>query len=202
MEGSLEEFKLYLPKHLTATEKEELLADLRRFPEGSNYLLTGGPDEDLLQGDGWRGFVHIDFETLKRTPRLGVIVSNSCDIDVRNRRDLPTNALFAPVMTLQSFRELLLKYRSAEQAEQKIQSIRRQEITSIFFLPNVPVVGDDVVVFLDDLHSHPLNNFVRSERSLVFRLNQLGFYIFLFKLSIHFTRFGEGVTRFQSKLGS
>lgn len=195
MDQLLEDFKAYLPKYLTAGQKSDLLAELRKFPASTNYFLRGGPEEELLQGDGWRGFVALDFDTAERRQISGVILSNSCDIDARNRRDHQPNILFAPIMRLSSFVELLGK-REPREVESKLESIRRQEVTSLFYLPAAPAIGEECLVNLDDLHSHPLSSFLTSSRARLFRLNQTGFYLFLFKLSIHFTRFGESLARF------
>ena len=46
-----------------------------------------------------------------------------------------------------------------------------------------------------DVRSQPLDHFMAGDRSLLFRLSDFGFYLFLFKLSIHFTRMLEGVER-------
>lgn len=196
MSDPFEDFKVFLPRHLTALQKTELLNDLRSFPGTKGFYLADGPDEELLQGDGWRGFVHIRFDTRESRVIAGIIVSNSCDIDVRNKRDQDPNVLFAPIMPLASFANVLSSLRPPDAVQQKIEQVRRQEVTSIFFLPHVQALNDEAVVMLDDIHSHPLQHFMGTERSRLFRLSQYGFYVFLFKLSVHLTRFGESVPRF------
>lgn len=49
---------------------------------------------------------------------------------------------------------------------------------------------------LDNVVSIPLDLLVKSKPGKLFCLSQLGFYIFVIKLSIHLTRFQEGIARF------
>ncbi|MGZ5601252.1 MAG: hypothetical protein ACXWFX_11735, partial [Methylobacter sp.] len=54
----------------------------------------------------------------------------------------------------------------------------------------------DHIVLLDDLHTLPVKLFCeKNDREKQFTLSQAGFYLFLFKLSIHFCRFHENVLR-------
>jgi hypothetical protein len=63
------------------------------------------------------------------------------------------------------------------------------------YLPANPEVMPESVALFSDARSHPLDDFLARERSLLFRLSDFGFYLFLFKLSIHFNRMLEGVER-------
>lgn len=55
---------------------------------------------------------------------------------------------------------------------------------------------DECIALLDDLHTIRLDSFEGiQERNKILTLNQIGFYIFLFKLSVHFCRFHEEVDR-------
>ncbi len=84
----------------------------------------------------------------------------------------------------------------SDRVEGQIKSIRKQEKTDIFYLPASATLPE-CVVMLDDIRPQPLSMFMRKEnnRKRLFRLNNFGFYIFLMKLSIHFTRFGENLDR-------
>ncbi len=68
-------------------------------------------------------------------------------------------------------------------------------MSDIFFLPAGTAMDDDHLVLLDDIHTTPLNQFSRQKQKRLFCLGQTAFYIFLIKLSIHFTRLREGVRR-------
>jgi len=74
-------------------------------------------------------------------------------------------------------------------------SIRRQEVTSVMHLPAINSQMEESLAVFGDVRSQPLDHFMAGERSLLFRLSDFGFYLFLFKLSIHFTRMLEGVDR-------
>jgi uncharacterized protein (TIGR04255 family) len=52
------------------------------------------------------------------------------------------------------------------------------------------------IALLDNIHSIDLEQFLDLDPAKLLTLSQYGFYVFLVKLSIHFTRFQEGVLRF------
>ena len=197
MEGIFDQIALFLPKYLSATETRQLYEELQSFPENKNfYMPTDALAADLLQGDGWRGFIAIDFLTSDRRTVSGVILSNSCDIAPGNRRSLPVSILFAPLVSLGRYEQSLKDAGKADtQVTNTLTAIRSQKVTSIFYLPSAPYGPAESMILLDDIHSQPLQHFLSNERDLLFRLNQYGFYILLIKLSIHFSRFQEGVTR-------
>jgi len=193
-----EKIRLYLPKYLTPEQTRQLFQELRSFPDNfAYYLVDTNLQDSLMQGDGWQGFVVINFETLEKKTVSGVILSNSCDID--NESPTKFNVLFSPIIKLSRFSERLLAAgKTEEQLSSTLDDIRRQRVTSMFFLPSMNGVLDyDSVVLLDDIHGHPIANFREStHRQPLFTLSQYGFYLLLLKLSIHFTRFQEDVSRF------
>jgi hypothetical protein len=194
----LAQASLYLPKYLTPAQKQELYAELERFPNiTSFYLAPGTIDEDLLQGDGWHGFVVINFDNLERKVVGGLLLSNSCDVDARNPRALPTKVLFSPLVSLARY-EALLRDAGVEESRlaDMLRSIRGQNVSHIFYLPEAPYGPRESMVLLDNIQSQPLDVFLRSDRNLLFRLNQTGHYVLLIKLSIHFSRFLEDTQRF------
>ena len=75
-------------------------------------------------------------------------------------------------------------------------AIRDQRVTSIFHLPE-GAWGPEGIVLLGTIHAHPLDDFLAKDRTRLFTLSQYAFYIFLVKLSIHFTRMQENVRRFE-----
>ena len=189
--------RIYLPKYLSPEKQRDLWEELKSFPNNRSYYSTEAIlAEQLLQGDGWRGFVVIDFHTLEKKVVSGVVMSNSCDIGAENPRALAPNVLFAPLIRLDAYCRLL---RGAGQTETQIQSvcesIRKQRFTTIFYLPSHGDVLQESIVVLYDIHGHPLLDFTATDRSYLFRLNQFAFYLFLMKISIHFTRMQEGVAR-------
>jgi len=89
-------------------------------------------------------------------------------------------------------------YRSYGWSSDKVQStldaIKKQLVTNFFYLPASGTFAESVAV-LDDLQSQPLSYFARNNGGRVFSLNQFGWYLLLIKLSVHFTRMGEGLAR-------
>jgi hypothetical protein len=199
-ELTLEDFKTYLPPYLTSQGKEDLYKRLKDFPanrqvyaEHSDVLNIESP----LQGDAWKGFIAINFHTLEKKGVSGIILSNSCDISPENVRDLPVNVLFAPLLNLHHYAELLKQKagRQQQDVDSILDSIRNQKTTSIFHLPPLPGANDEHMVLLDDIRSEPLAAFFATERSRLFRLNMYGFYLLLFKMSLHLMRVQEGIDR-------
>lgn len=192
----LEDIKEQIPYYLTREAKEGLVKELNNFPEKMNYY-TAKHQDGLLQGDGWDSFDIIDLETAERKSTKGIILSNSCDISHENNRDIPARIIFAPIIKLSQYEALLTKKAiNPEKISMKMSSIRRQDMTSLFYLPKGGCLESEYIALLDDLHALPVQLFrKKSDRTKQFTLSQAGFYLFLFKLSIHFCRFHENVLR-------
>jgi hypothetical protein len=196
-EELFEQIRLYLPKYLTPEENKELFSELKKFPESKNFYMLSTPPADLLQGDGWTGCVVVNFDSLEKRPVSGMLLSNSCDVDIRNPRVHNSKVLFAPLIRLSGFQQLLFQAgKNEEQINSTMESIRRQTTTYIFYLPSIPGTMDESIILLDDIHNQPLQDFLKTKENRLFTLNPYAFYIFLIKLSIHFCRFQEGVSRF------
>lgn len=193
-----EQIRVFLPKYLTPEQTRHLYSELQKFPDNRSFYLERADLRDqLLQGDGWRGFVAINFATGERKTVSGVMLSNSCDISPDNPRYFPVNVLFAPLIHLAKLVERLHNAgKTQAQIDSVVGDIRKQRITSIFYLPDHSASIPESVIVLDDIHAHPLTDFIAQERTKLFTLNQYAFYIFLIKLSIHLARFNEGVRRF------
>ena len=114
-----EDIKRFLPKYLSPRDSSELFAQLASFPQTrSPFYLAGAPiPEDPLQGDGWRGLVAIDFRTADRKQVSGVVISNSCDVDPANHRDVPVNILFSPLIELSKYVDLMRPVKSGRRSK-------------------------------------------------------------------------------------
>jgi hypothetical protein len=193
---TFEQARLFLPKYLSPTRQKDLWSELRSFPNNRSIYSIRETDHDILQGDGWRGFVAIDFQSGERKPVSGVVLSNSCDISPDNEVPLAANVTFVPLIRLDRYDGLLKAAGQTEQQRESVmQAMRRQEITSLMHLPAIQGVMAESVALFTDVRSHPIDDFRLVERSRLFRLSDFGFYLFLLKLSIHFTRMLEGVER-------
>lgn len=193
---TLEDIKEHIPYYLTQEDKKGLVKALKDFPEKMNYYTTKHQDE-LLQGDGWNSLDIINLETAERKSIKGIILSNSCDISQENPRDLPARIIFAPIIPLSLYEALLTKNGiDLAKVSSKVSSIKLQKVTSLFYLPKGGCLESDHIAVLDDLHTLPIQFFFKKiDREKQFTLSQAGFYLFLFKLSIHFCRFHENVFR-------
>jgi hypothetical protein len=188
----------HIPRYLTLALKVALVQALSRFPADSEYYLVGKFQDELLQGDGWTKMQVLRFETGEKKDVLGLILSNTCDVAPENKRELPTNIVFAPVIKLASYVNLLKKAGLEEnKLKNKIASIKGQEVTTIFYLPDaIGGLGEEHIVLLDDVHTMPSSVFQSSTaKTKAFTLSNLGFYMFIFKLSIHFCRLREDIAR-------
>lgn len=185
-----------IPFYLTREQKDGLLAALRDFPRRIDYYLNDGYPSEVLQGDVWSSLDTFNFNDSSRKSVKGMILSNSCDVSLGNERTIPPKLVFAPIIRMDAYRRLLSQTMSDKSIDDKFRDIRAQEITSIFYLPQGGGLDAEHLVFMDDVHSVPSDYFQnKGERAKQATLSLYGFYLFLFKLSVHFCRFHEQVAR-------
>lgn len=190
-----------IPYYLTAApDQKVLLSELQRLIEGAGkgYFIPArydGYTAEMLQGDGWRGFQIFSFESNQPNRTRGIVLSNSCDVSTENVRVLPPKVTFAPIVKLSKIvRRFEERGLDGEQVASRLTSIKAQQVTNIFYIPADGVLDEDHVVLLDDLHSMPVETHRRTAQKL-FTLSMAGFYLFVFKLSVHFCRLHEQVNR-------
>jgi hypothetical protein len=193
-----ETIRTYLPYYLTENVKQGIINELNNFHLGEmQYFLTHGFEKEMLQGDAWTRFQVRNFVTGEQLPIIGVVLSNTCDVDPDNKRDLPINITFAPIVPVEAYIALLRTAGVAKTSiDDKIAAIKRQEVTHIFYLPASDKLGTEHLVLLGDIHSMPAAAYQADDRkNKIFTLSQAGFYLFILKLSMHFCRFHENVLR-------
>ena len=196
----------YLPQYLSKEASANLFAELKDFPENidnriyTNFLL-GSPI--IYQGDGFCGLLSVNLPDAKVAKVPGVILSNSCDIDKANERLSETRLVFATIFQLEKYKNALVKTyvdtgkKTEASINGHIDRIRKQYISHIFYLPAGGNLEHESIVFFDRVNNLP-NKFVEKigiQKHRLFTLSDYGFYLFLYKLSIHFTRIRENVTR-------
>lgn len=198
-----EALRKQIPYYLTADPAQKaLVANLKALSEGAvkGYFIRTGFDLHatvMLQGDGWRGFQVFSFATGNRNQVRGIVLSNSCDVSPENERVLPPNVTFAPIVKLSRIQKRFAQRGlKGDQIETRLQAIRSQSITSMFYLPADGPLGEEYVALLDDLHSMPVEVH-REAGEKLFTLSMAGFYLFVFKLSVHFCRLHENIDRGQ-----
>ena len=191
-----ESIKDQIPSYLSQKDKENLAKALDDFPRRINYYIDLYPNE-ALQGDGWTSVEIIRFENGDRKMIKAILLSNSCDIDPVNKRDLPIKLTFAPVIKLDRYFEYLTKAGvGGKDIEHKTLAIKEQRVSSLIYLPEGAGLDGDYVALLNDLHTVPYAAFSAiDERKKLFTLSNVGFYLFVLKLSVHFCRLHEDVLR-------
>lgn len=199
---NFEDIRLFLPKYLSADSERDLFAGIKDFPENidsrlySSYLAN---DENIFQGDGINDLLVINLpqEDVKPTPCM--VLSNTCDIDPANKRLFASQLVYAPIFNLNKYSSRLLSNssKSEQQINDHIQSIKRQKITQVFYLPPISDCLEESIVFFDRICNCSNSYINRSElpKQRIFTLSDYGAYLFLLKMSIHFTRIQDSVER-------
>jgi hypothetical protein len=190
-----------IPYYLTADPAHKLLlTEIKSLSEGADkgYFIPKKNDAyatEMLQGDGWAGFQVLSFTSGDRKMIRGIVLSNSCDVSPENERVLPLRVTFAPIMKLNNLRTRFMERGiRSEQIDQRLQAIRSQSVTNMFYLPADGPLDEEYVALLEDLHSMPIAAHQLAAGKL-FTLSMVGFYLFVFKLSVHFCRLHENVDR-------
>lgn len=199
----LDDIRIYLPKFLSADAEDELFNALKQFPdsiEAKRFYSTRLQEEcNFFQGDGIRDMlvVNLPDTTVRGVPCF--LLSNTCDMTPENKRLFPSQIVYAPIFNLDKYHKKLLQSseKSPEQIHNHIDSIRKQRITQILYLPAIEGELNESIVFLDRVQNCS-NSYVESPkipRLRLFTLSDYGAYILLLKLSIHFTRIQDKVER-------
>ena len=197
----LDDIRVYLPKYLSSENYEQLIAELRSFPTNiDKRMFTCGLERDIIyQGDGLRDMPVVNVEDLS----LGVkyrpcmVISNTCDMDLANTRLYPTAILYTPIVQLSNYIQILEKYGiTADKIKNHIADVKAQKVSSMFYLPSTGDMAESIV-FLDRIlhvsQKYVDRNTVDNRR--LFSLSDYGFYLFVFKMSMHLSRIREGVNR-------
>ncbi|HPN37650.1 MAG TPA: hypothetical protein PL041_04550 [Melioribacteraceae bacterium] len=196
-----EDIKIFLPKYLSEDSTKKLLQELKLFPNNMDkrlYTFSLMKKDNIFQGDGVKNqpVYNILENSTKFTNCL--IISNTCDIDIHNKRLFPGNVLYAPLISFTKYSQSLINLNyDKNKINSHLESVKNQEITSIFYLPKLNDELDESLVFLDRIFNVPIKYFYEngSLNNRLFSLSDYGNYLFLFKLSIHFTRLTDKVNR-------
>lgn len=191
-ESILEDFQRQLPPFLTVASKEAILKGLQDFPEKFDPYLKSVNDDSVEQGDVFSDVPLYFYEADQKKATLAIVLSNACDIAPENKRNFPVSAVVAQMLRLDRYLDRLRSASVQESAIRSIEkSIRSQHITNIFFLPQGASLDGDYIVLFDHLTSIPLSTFLQQKGKRLARFSLIGYYLFLFKLSVHFCRFPE-----------
>ena len=197
-----ESLEQQIPYYLTAADKQVLISELNAIASGgtADYFLNISQDSfkaNMLQGDGWTGFQLFLFNTGERRSVRGLVLSNSCDVDPANPRTVPSRVIFTPLVKLAMYRNLLeASGIERNRVKEKIKYIKAQRTTNVFYLPAGGPLEEDYIVRFDEVHSMPVAAHVHDGgRQKLFTLSNTGFYMLVLKLSVHFCRLQEQVSR-------
>ncbi|NOQ30353.1 MAG: hypothetical protein GQ570_04425 [Helicobacteraceae bacterium] len=197
----LEDIEKYLPKYLSPENQKELYEQLKDFPNninkiyGSNFTFDIG----ILQSDIVMEIPFFNLPDISSKNAKVMVVSNSCDIDPKNDRPTLPKVSYVPLISLDKFIQLLTsKGIDTERTMSIVESIKKQEKTNMFYLPKGANIQEDSIVLFENILSIDRDYFyevaLKSESKMA-TLSNYGFYMFLLKLSIHFTRIQEAVDR-------
>ena len=203
-----DDIKDFLPRYLTEESTQVLLQQIDDYAkEGTTDKVYADPlsnDETIYQGDGICDLPIFQYKlnedgkgsaATKYAPCI--ILSNTCDISFDNTRKRPINVCYAPLIELDRFYNALKEQFGKDRADNIINDVRKQKITDTLYLPAGEKLKKEHIVFLDKISS--IDNRLVCRKNLretrLFTLSNFGFYLFLLKLSINFTRIQERVDR-------
>jgi hypothetical protein len=199
---NIDDIKIYLPKYLSAESEKELFNGLKDFPYNIDERLytTYLKDKEIIfQGDGLNDMLVVNLPKSEIRPAPSIILSNTCDIDIQNIRNFPSQIVYTPIFNLEKYKKSIIKNstKTKEQINSHITSIKRQEVTQIFYLPKWGSNLAESIVFLDRVNNVSSNSIQRNSvpSKRIFTLSDYGAYLFLLKLSIHYTRIQDRVDR-------
>jgi hypothetical protein len=198
----LGDIEIYLPKYLSAPEQVRLFDELKQFPSNIDrriYTTALKADPELFQGDGLTGLPIISLPDTTILAASVMVVSNTCDITRDNRRVVSNRILYCPIIRLSAYEEELNGHLPGQGSRiaSHIQSIKRQECSSMFYLPPPPNQVDERIALFDRTNNYEMQklDIAALVANRLFTLSDYGFYLFVYKLSVHFTRLRENVSR-------
>lgn len=196
---SIDEF---LPKYLSESSENKIKEQLKKFPtDGTKdtvYTSMLSSVDEIFQGDGIAEIPYYDAISQEVRPANVMVLSNTCDVSSENKRFESLNVCIAPLLNLEKYRNRLLSRGfTTQQIDSHITEIKRQAVTHVVYLPKNAKLSYDAIVRLDKVCSVDRGKISAEslQRNRLFTLSDYGLYLFLLKLSIHFTRIREKIDR-------
>lgn len=208
---SLLESQIFIPKYLTPESADNLKKELEeQFPYSSNdkmYIFKKA-DNIFYQGDCLIDIPYYNFEKQQILYFDAMIISNTCSIDLRNKRFEHVDINLAMIYPLDAYiKQLEGKNIEEERIKGVITDIKKNNINHILYLPEVQN-GDftfpESIVRLDRITTLDAQSMQKYDPNFAYHddngdvlvtLQNYGFYLLLFKLSVSFSRFQEGIDR-------
>ncbi|MBN1700018.1 MAG: hypothetical protein JW881_21085 [Spirochaetales bacterium] len=198
----LDDIKQFLPKYLSPETEDKLFSDLSLFPSNIDDRMYSYIEKDreiIYQGDCLKGLLVLNLPDKEIRAATSLILSNTCDIDVFNKRKYSSNIVYSPIFKISKYKKLLLEKRiyTESSIEDHLNDLKKQKITQTFFLPKGQGLFEDSFIFFDRICC--CNNEYIKRKNIsdirIVSLSQYGFWLLLYKLSIHFNRMCERVDR-------
>lgn len=196
-----DEIKKYLPQYLSDPELIHLKDELARFSvDGTRdtvYTIALNGADYLLQGDGVRDMPYLNFPNLKIHPVNAILLSNTCDMSTDNKRMSPCRIMYAPIINFEKYESKLRESFPDQRVSNHLKEIKSQKISQMLYLPKGGMMDYSGIVFFDRAISIPLSEDIVNSMcgKKLFTLSNYGLYLFLFKMSVHFTRIQEKIDR-------
>lgn len=196
-----ENIKLYLPQYLSEDKLISLKKELKNLGNGydsGKYFTTFlKSDPNLFQGDCVKAQVW-NLPDIESREENVILLSNTCDMDISNPRLNQCRVMYAPIFNLEKYRQKLIEKKfEKNKIDNHIKDIKNQLVSQILYLPTKSILKYDSFVLFDRTISIPLTSEIVANctKTRKFSLSNYGFYLFLLKLSYHFTRIQEHVDR-------
>jgi len=201
-----EDIKTFLPSYLSEESLDKLFEGISQFIQESEcvsnlYTRLLCAERLIFQGDAFSDVPIVDLPDTEIYRTKVLVLSNTCDLDTQNKRNssLPINLSYVPIIPLGKYVNLLRENGIDElRITGHVTTLKQQRYTHLIYFPAHPSgPNEDAVALLDHTCScRPeviqVNNIAKQR---LFTLNNFGFYLFLLKLSIHFSRIRESVDR-------
>jgi hypothetical protein len=205
-------WNIVLPNNLLDTTKDRLKRSLGQFFNENHRkgekkydgFYHQSPPNYFLQGDVIKNVSSICWDyhnnnyVFKDSPVL--LISNTCDISEENIRDSEKQALYAPLVKMDSYIDSLKDGGfSKERILTIINNLKTQSYSNIFYMPPNPVNMNEYLILLDNIFWQPSSMLkaklkdINKERFL--SLDNFGFYLLITKISYHFCRVPEEIDR-------
>ena len=208
MSFCIDDLNKILPPELTEQKKGRLQVGLNQFlkvnaNENKYYTEFYLPKFNpyFLQGDLIREIRFPVFNKVERQYKKeyfdALLISNTCDVEDSNRRNVPKHAILAKLIPFDSFIETINEI-GIENASNIITQVKNQQYSNIFYLPETRT-NKDYITYFDDLTVLEVDelNALKEEINInrIESLDYFGYYLFIFKLSFHFCRLQEETQR-------
>lgn len=206
MSFQLDKIENLIPKELSEQRKGRLRDGLNQFhssnTDSKNYteFYSESNYPYFLQGDMIRDlrFPFWDSSTMDFSKRYydAVIISNTCDLDELNKRQIPKQIVIAKLIRLEDFEEGL-RLHQVNNPELILKNLRNQEYSNIMYFPEIN--GVEYLATLDELSSVTLDEIINLksdfDQNRIKSLDLFGHYLFVFKFSYHLCRLPEETDR-------